>query len=585
MYVPTFFKIKLSKGYVMKRFNWARTKKSIKRHFTPKIVEIFRKKYTLKEFKRDCIAALTVSVVSIPLAMALAIASGVEPAQGLYTAVIAGFLTALLGGSRYQIGGPTGAFVIVIFGIVHQYGYPALLTTMIMAGLILMIAGFFRFGTYIKYIPYPVVVGFTAGIGVILISTQIKDLFGLTIVDVPAAFLPKWESYITHLNTTNLYAVLITVVSAVLIFGFKKFFPKSPYYLIGVIGATVLVVVFGLPVDTIGSKFGSLPHFLPKPQWNVFDASLIFKMLPSALTIAFLAGVESLLSAKVVDGMSGDNHNSNVELVAQGIANIGTAFFSGIPATGAIARTATNFKANAYSPVSGIMQSVFLLTFMVALASVAQYIPLACLSVVLILIGWNMLGLDKIYQVMGAQAGDRNVLIVTFLLTVFVDLNTAISVGFMMATIIFMHRMSHEIAIETEDKMSREIFGGESLPENLTEKGVIALRVSGPLFFGGVNEIAHFFNQLRTKPKILILRMGQVPLVDASGANLIVEFIKKLEMNHTKIILCNIKKQPRRVLHNTFLREHLDWHTISTASNYQNAVKMAKRCLRQMKKD
>ncbi|MBQ9090571.1 MAG: STAS domain-containing protein [Alphaproteobacteria bacterium] len=567
----------------MKRFNWAKTKKSIKRHFTPKIVEIFRKKYTLKEFKRDCIAALTVSVVSIPLAMALAIASGVEPAQGLYTAVIAGFLTALFGGSRYQIGGPTGAFVIVIFGIVHQYGYPALLTTMIMAGIILMIAGFFRFGTYIKYIPYPVIVGFTAGIGVILISTQIKDLFGLDIADVPAAFLPKWESYLTHLHTTNIYAVLITIVSATLIFGFKKFLPKSPYYLIGVTGATVLVVVCGLSVDTIGSKFGSLPHFLPKPQWDIFNASLIFKMFPSALTIAFLAGVESLLSAKVVDGMSGDNHNSNVELVAQGIANIGTAFFSGIPATGAIARTATNFKANAYSPVSGIMQSVFLLVFMVALASVAQYIPLACLSVVLILIGWNMLGLDKIYQVMGAQAGDRNVLIVTFLLTVFVDLNTAISVGFMMATIIFMHRMSHEIEIETEDKMSREIFGGESLPENLMEKGVIALRVSGPLFFGGVNEIAHFFNQLRTKPKILILRMGQVPLVDASGANLIVEFIKKLEKAHTKIILCNIKKQPRRVLHNTFLREHLDWHTISTASNYQNAVKMAKRCLRQIK--
>ncbi len=566
----------------MKRFNWEKTKKSIIRHFTPKLVEVVRKKYTLKEFKRDCIAALTVSVVSIPLAMALAIASGVEPAQGLYTAVVAGFLISLFGGSRYQIGGPTGAFVVVIFGIINQYGYSGLLTTMISAGIILIIAGLLRFGTYIKYIPYPVVLGFTAGIGITLISTQIKDLFGLKIETVPATFLPKWQSYITHFDTANIYALLITGISFLLFISCKKFFPKSPVYLICVIGATLLVVLCQLPVDTIGLKFGELPDFLPAPQFNVFDVSLFLLTLPSALTIAFLAGVESLLSAKVVDGMSGDNNNPNVELVAQGVANIGSAFFMGIPATGAIARTATNYKAHAYSPMSGIMQSVFLLIFMIALASVATYIPLACLAVVLVIIGWNMLGLEKMYKLLSAPAGDRNTLIATFLLTIFVDLNTAISVGFIMATVVFMHRMSHEIEIETEDKMSEEIFGGESLPETLTEKGVISLRVSGPLFFGGVNEISNFFNHLRVKPKILILRMGQVPLVDASGANLIVEFIKKLKKNNTKIILCNIKKQPRRILHNTFLQEGLDWHTVSTASNYKNAVKMAKRCLHQL---
>ena len=566
----------------MRYVSWKDLFASCKKHFTPKIVEVLRKKYTLTEFKRDCIAALTVSVVSIPLAMALAIASGVSPAQGLYTAVIAGFLIALLGGSRYQIGGPTGAFVIIIFGIVNQYGYPALLTTMVMAGLILIVAGICKLGTYIKYIPYPVVTGFTTGIGIILISTQIKDLFGLTIEKVPAEFLPKWESYFTHLTTLNWYAVAITVLSLSLIFICKKFFPKSTVYLISVVGATLAVVIFKLPVDTIGSQFGALPHSLPMPSLDVFNPALIGKMLPSALTIAFLAGVESLLSAKVVDGMSGDNHNSNVELIAQGIANIGSACFMGIPATGAIARTATNYKAKAYSPISGVMQSVFLLIFMAVLAGVAQYIPLACLAVVLILIGWNMLGLDKIYKLLGAQSGDRNTLIVTLLLTVFVDLNTAISVGFVMAAVIFMHRMSHEIEIETEEKMSEEIFGGESLPEHLTEKGVIALRVSGPLFFGGVNEISNFFNHLRVTPKVLILRMGQVPLVDASGANLIVEFIHKLEKNDTKVILCNVKKQPRRILHNTFLRDKLNWKTISIASNYQNAVKMAKRYLHKL---
>ncbi len=562
----------------------AKTKKSFIRHFTPKLVEVVRRKYTLKEYMRDCLAGLTVAVVSVPLAMALAIASGVTPAQGLYTAIVAGFLIALFSGSRYQIGGPTGAFVVVIFGIISQYGYTALLTTMILSGAILIIAGLLRFGTYIKYIPYPVVIGFTAGIGITLISTQIKDLLGLRIDSLPAAVLPKWGAYFSHLNTINIYAVLIAVLAFGIIIVCKKFFPKSPAYLISIIGATLPVVIFNLPVNTIGSQFGSLPHFLPKPNFDVFDFSLILTLLPSALTVAFLAGVESLLSAKVVDGMSGDNHNSNMELVAEGVANIGAAFFMGIPATGTIARTATNFKANAYSPVAGIMHAVFILLFMLAFASVAQYVPLACLAVVLIIIGWNMLGLDKMYNLLRAQAGDRNTLLATFLLTVFVDLNTAISVGFIMATIIFMHRMSREIEIETEDKMSEEIFGGESLPEVLTEQGVIALRVSGPLFFGGVNEISKFFNQLRSKPKILILRMGQVPMVDASGANLLVEFIKKLEQNDTKVILCNIKKQPRRILHNTFLREHLDWHRISTASNYQNAVKMAKRCLHQLAK-
>ena len=566
----------------MKQFNWQKTKKSFVKHFTPKIIEVFRKKYTLKEFIRDCFAGLTVAVVSVPLAMALAIASGVTPAQGLYTAVIAGFLIALFSGSRYQIGGPTGAFVVVIFGIISQYGYQALLTTMIMAGIILIIAGFLRFGTYIKYIPYPVVIGFTAGIGITLISTQIKDLLGLKIDSVPVEILPKWEAYLTHLNTVNIDALIVVGIAFGFIFICKKFFPKSPVYLISVIASTISVGLFDLQVNTIGSQFESLPHFLPMPKFDVFDISLVFTLLPSALTVAFLAGVESLLSAKVVDGMSGDNHNPNVELVAEGFANIGSAFFMGIPATGAIARTATNFKAKAYSPVSGIMQAVFILLFMVTLASVAQYIPLACLSVVLILIGWNMLGLDKVYKLLCSPAGDRNTLIATFLLTIFVDLNTAISVGFIMATVVFMHRMSHEIEIETEDKMSEEIFGGESLPEILMEQGVIALRVSGPLFFGGVNEISNFFNQLRTKPKVLILRMGQVPMVDASGANLIAEFIKKLDKNNTKVILCNIKKQPRRILHNTFLREHLDWHRISTASNYQNAVKMAKRYLHQL---
>lgn len=547
------------------------------KHFMPKLFEVLKKGYTIADFKRDCIAALTVAVVSIPLAMAFAIASGVNPAQGLYTAVIAGFFISLLGGSRYQIGGPTGAFIVIILGVVSRHGYSGLLATMILAGLILIIAGLLRLGTYIKYIPYPVVTGFTAGIGLILISTQIKDLFGLSIEKVPAPIMDKWHSYLTHLDTINPFTVLVTCISLLLVFGLKKHFPKSPFYLLSIVGATLVTVFCALPVATIGSQFGSVPHFLPVPQMPRFDLNMLFAIFPSALTIAFLAGIESLLSAKVVDGMSGDNHNPNVELIGEGVANIVTAFFMGIPATGAIARTATNFKANAYSPVAGILHAVFILLFMVALASVAQYIPLACLGVVLILIGWNMLSLDKLRKLMKAPAGDRNTLIVTLFLTIFVDLNTAISVGFVMAAVIFMHRMSHEIAIQTEDKLSKEVFGGENISESLSDQGVIALRVSGPLFFGGVTEISNFFNELKTPPKVLILRMGQVPMVDASGANLIAEFVKRLKKQDTKVILCNIKKQPRRVLHTVFLQEKINWKTLSVASDFQNAVKIARR--------
>lgn len=559
-----------------------KVKKALQKYFVPKLFEVLRKKYSPKDLKRDTLAAITVAVVSIPLAMAFAIASGVNPAQGLYTAIIAGFFVSFLGGSRYQIGGPTGAFIIIILGVLSQHGYQGLLLTMLIAGLILIIAGFLRLGTYIKYIPYPVVTGFTAGIGVILISTQIKDLLGLTIENAPAAFIPKWGAYLTHLNTISFATICVSVVAYGVILGVKKYKPQYPFYLMSVIIATLMVVIFSLPVDTIGSKFGAVPQFLPMPSFPSFNIEMLIHVIPSAFTIAFLAGIESLLSAKVVDGMSGDNHNPNVELVAQGTANIMCSFFAGLPATGAIARTATNYKANAYSPVAGILHAIFILLFMLVLAPVAKYIPLSCLSVVMIIIGWNMLSVDKLKKLMKTQPGDRNTLIVTFLLTVFVDLNTAISVGFVMASIIFMHRMSHQIAIENEDKLSKEKFGGENITDSLAEKGVVALRVSGPLFFGGVDEVSQFLNQYKTPPRVLILRMGQVPLIDASGANLIAEFIKKNKMQNTKIIICNIKKQPRRILHNTLLQERISWKTLSVASDFTNAVKMARRYIKQM---
>lgn len=550
------------------------------KNFTPKLVERLHKGYNLDKFKRDCVAGLTVAVISIPLAMALAIASGVTPAQGLYTAIVAGFFIALLGGSRYQIGGPTGAFVVVIFGVMQQYGYDGLAMTMLIAGMVLIIAGYLKLGTYIKYIPYPVVVGFTAGIGLLLISTQVKDLLGLQIDNIPAEILPKWNVYIHNFDKLSWSSVVISVFTFAAIFytQFKK--PKLPAYLISVVGATLIVALFGLDIATIGNKFGGIPHFLPMPQVPDFDWNLLFKVMPSGLTIAFLAGIESLLSATVVDGMSGDNHNSNAELVGEGIANIACVFFMGVPATGAIARTATNFKARASSPIAGIMQSVFLLLFMLLLSPAAKYIPLACLSAVLIIVGWNMMNVEKIYKLLLGPRGDRYTLLTTLLLTVLVDLNTAISVGFIMASVIFMHRMSREIEIETDEEVLEDVGGGRDLAEVLHKKGVMSLRLSGPLFFGGASQVSRFFKTIQDAPKVLILRMGYVPVVDATGANIIVEFVKKLRKTNTKIIFSNVKKQPRRVLHQAFLEEGINSRTISVASTFENALKMTRRYLK-----
>lgn len=550
-------------------------------NFTPKLVEVLRKrKYTLEYFKRDSLAGMTVAVVSIPLAMALAIASGVTPAQGLYTAIIAGFFIALLGGCRYQIGGPTGAFVVIIYSVIQQYGYEGLAMTMIIAGVVMIVAGLLRLGTYIKYIPYPVVIGFTAGIGILLISTQIKDLLGLQISNVPAEFLPKWKAYLQNIDKFSMTSVIVTMFSFMAIFYVKMRAPKLPAYLVSVVGATLLVAVCGLNIDTIGNKFGGIPHFLPMPHFPEFNLHLALKVMPSGLTIAFLASIESLLSATVVDGMSGDNHNSNAELIGEGIANLASVAFMGVPATGAIARTATNYKSKAYSPMAGVMQSVFLLLFMLLLSPAAKYIPLACLSAVLILIGWNMLNLEKMYKLVKGPRGDRYTLLATLLLTVLVDLNTAISVGFIMASIIFMHRMSKEIEIETDEETIEEVGSGRDLTEVLHAQGVMSLRFSGPLFFGGASQVSGFFKKITAQPKVLILRMGYVPVVDASGANIIVEFVKKLQKFGTKVIFSNVKKQPRRVLHDAFLKEGIDYHTISTASTFENALKMTRRYLK-----
>lgn len=554
-------------------------------NFAPKLYEVIRSKgYNTQYFRRDAVAGLTLAIISIPLGMAFAIASGVSPAQGLYTAVVAGFFIALLGGCRYQIGGPTGAFVVIIFNTLQQYGYAGLTMTMLIAGIVMIAVGYLRLGTYIKYIPYPVVVGFTSGIAVLLFSTQVKDMLGLDIASVPAEFLPKWRVYLENLGKFSWTAVFITVLSFGIIFYVKFRRPKLPAFLLGVVGSTLIVALFSLHIDTIGSKFGGIPHFIPLPKIPEFDIDLALKVMPSALAIAFLASIESLLSATVVDAMSGDNTNANAELIGEGIANLASACFMGIPATGAIARSATNVKAKAYSPVSGIMQSVFILLFMLLLSPAARYIPLACLSSVLIIIAYNMFNFPKFWHLLQGPRGDRITLIVTFLLTVMVDLNTAISVGFIMSSVIFMHRMSREIEVANDESVLEYVSRGQDISDTLNEKGVISLRLSGPLFFGGASQVSMFFRQMHDVPKVLIFRMGSVPVVDASGANILVEFIRKLKQYDTKIIFSHLKAQPRRVLHDALTKEGLI-KDISTASSFENAVKMTKRYLRKLEAD
>ena len=555
---------------------------AFKQNYMPKSVEILSQGYSLSLFRRDCISGLTVSIVSLPLAMALAIASGLTPAQGLYTAIIAGFLIALFGGSRYQIGGPTGAFAIVILEVLQGYGYSGLVAAMLLTGVILIVAGLCKLGSYIKYIPYPVVIGFTAGIGLTLITTQIKDLLGMDLEALPKSFIAKWWTYITNLSRANEAAAFIGGISLVLYVLIRKYTPKVPVYLAILVVTTLITFGFNLPVETIGSKYGALPKTLPMPELPVLNFDVFRSVFASAITVAFLAAVESLLSAKVVDSMSGDAHNPNAELIGEGIANFACAFFAGMPATGAIARTATNYRANAYSPMSGMMQSVFLFAFMFGLSSLVQYIPLSALALILVIIGYNMLNLDKMWHLCKSQAGDRWTLIVTVLLTVLVNLSAAIAVGFIMAAVIFMHRMSKEIELANMEDMVQDV--NVAVAQELREQKIVVVRVAGPLFFGVVSEISQFFRHIEARPNVVIIRMGHVSMIDASGANLIVEFIQKMHKNHTKVIISNIKKQPKRILHQAFANEHIKLADISTASNYENAVKMAKRYVSRLKK-
>ena len=520
--------------------------------FTPKALTVLRGGYRLADLRADAIAGLTVAIVALPLAMALAIASGTTPEKGLHTAIIAGFLISFLGGSKVQIGGPTAAFIPVVFAIIQKFGYGGLILCTLMAGLMLIAAGLLRLGTLMKYMPQPVVTGFTAGIAVSIFSSQVKDALGLRMGQVPAEFLPRWEAYAAHLGSAQPATIALTVLGLVAILGLRRWRPAWPGFLIALLLCTLAAAGAALPVETIGSKFGGLPSALPTFDLPQIPFDRIRELLPSAFTIAFLAGVESLLSAVVADGMTGGRHRSNMELVAQGVANTASALFGGLPATGAIARTATNIRAGGRTPFAGMLHAAFLLLFMLLLAPLMRYVPLAGLAAILLIVAWNISEVEAFRHTLSAPKGDRLVLLSTFLLTVFFDLTLAIEVGVVLAAFVFMFRMAEAVEIQGSADGSEDE-GADPTQRERLPAGVEAFQISGPLFFGAANRLDDLLDQFRVPPKVFILRMRLVPVIDASGVHALEALLERCQRRGIVLVVSGLQAQPRRV----FAQMHL----------------------------
>ena len=505
------------------------------------------KGYNKKQFIADLTAGVIVGIVALPLAIAFGIASGVTPEKGLITAIIAGFIISVFGGSRVQIGGPTGAFIIIVYGIVQNYGTTGLAIATIMAGIILVIMGLVKFGSLIKFIPYPVVVGFTSGIALLIFSTQIKDFFGLQIQKVPSEFHEKWMTYFGAYSTINYYVFGIALLALFIMILWPKVTHRIPGSLIAIIVTTVLVIVFKLPVDTIGSRFGEISSNLPSPTSFEINLSVIKNLIGPATVIALLAAIESLLSAVVADGMIGGKHRSNMELIAQGMANIITPFFGGIPATGAIARTATNIKNGGRTPVAGIVHAITLLLIMLFFGSYAKLIPMATLAAILIIVAYNMSEWHSFKSLLKSPKSDVVVLLTTFFLTVVFDLTIAIEIGMVLAVLLFMKRMAEVsnvsiITRELEDE--EETADPNAIDKKRIPNEVEVFEINGPFFFGAAKKFKDQMLAIEEPPKVRIIRMRNVPAVDATGLQTLKDFYHDAKKHKTHMILSGVHTQP-----------------------------------------
>ncbi len=509
--------------------------------FKPKIFDTL-KNYSGKQLSNDVLAGIIVGIVALPLAIAFAIASGVTPEKGLITAVVAGFIISAMGGSRVQIGGPTGAFIVIVYGIVQMYGVSGLIVATFMAGIMLIIMGFARLGTVIKFIPHPLIIGFTTGIAVIIFSSQVKDFLGLKMEAVPANFLEKWSAYFRNIHSVNLYAILIAAVTIVIIILWPKVSKKIPGSLIAILITTAAVQFLKLPVETIGSRFGIISSSFPKPEIPMVDFATIKHLIQPAFTIALLCAIESLLSAVVADGMIGGNHRSNMELVAQGTANIFSSLFGGIPATGAIARTATNVKNGGRTPIAGIVHALVLLIILLIAGKWASYIPIANLAGILVIVAYNMSEWRNFKSILKGPRGDVAVLLITFFLTVLIDLTVAIEVGIVLAAFLFMRDMIRfsDVSILTreidDDQFGYDLVDGKYQIPNLVE----VFEITGPLFFGAAYKFKDAMQFIEKPTKVLIIRMRHVPIIDATGIQTLKEVYAHSKKHHKKIILSEI---------------------------------------------
>ena len=514
----------------------------------PKLFTMFKnKEITKNQVAKDIIAGIIVAVIALPLSIALAISSGVSPEKGLITAIFAGFLISFLGGSKVQIGGPSAAFVTIIYSIIAEHGLDGLITAVIMAGIILVIMGLLRFGSLIRYVPKTITVGFTAGIAVTLFSGQLKDLLGLQIDNVPAEFIPKWESYFANMNTLNIYSLAIGIGCIIIIALWPKVNKVIPGSMIALIVSTLLVQVLHLPVDTIGSRFTEISSAIPIPALPSFSIATINKLFAPAITIAILGALESLLSAVVADEMIDDTHDSNMELVAQGIANITSGLFGGIPATGAIARTAANIKSGGKSPISGMVHAITLLFTMLLLMPLAKMIPMTTLSAILIVVAYNMSGWRIFKELLRAPKSDIIVLLVTFGCTVIFDLVVAIGFGMIMTMALFMKRVTD--TTEIRDLVYEKVFEGDITEMLEDAAGKINIyQVNGPIFFGVVQDFIHKTKELNQSMEVLILDMRHTHAIDASAVDAINKLLAQCSKLNIKLYLTHVNEQPVRVL-------------------------------------
>ena len=516
----------------------------------PKLVTVLREGYGLAALRADAMAGLTVAIVALPLSMAIAIASGTTPERGLFTAIVGGFLISALGGSRFQVGGPAGAFIVLVASAVDRHGIDGVVLATMMAGVFLALAGLLRLGTFIKFIPYPVTVGFTAGIAVIIFASQVKDLLGLKLDGKePAAFIAKIETLARSLDTISPAAVALSLLTIGLIVGAKKLKPHWPGMLIAVAVAAVATFAFALPVETIGSRFGGIPALLPSPHLPDFSLEKVQAVLPDAVAFALLGAIELLLSAVVADGMTGRRHRSNCELLAQGAANIGASLFGGLPATGTIARTATNVRAGAHGPVAGMMHAAFLLLFMLLAAPLFAYVPLAALAGVLAVVAWNMAEKYEFLSLLRSSRGDAVVLLATFLLTVFRDLTEGIVVGFALGAVLFIRRMAGATGIEAmadrPDAADRRAPYDAKLA---TDEEVVVYRLSGAFFFGTASILNAVLDRIGDRHKALVVDFSAVPFVDSTAANAIAAIARKAGRHKVRVFVTGATPAVRHAL-------------------------------------